>query len=66
MLIKMRSQSEWVISAVKWDSILVLCICVVSLNALDTTGTVAPLNSDSLEPSAKILDSKDPPPEFYK
>lgn len=63
----MKSNSELVISAVKWDLIFILCVSIASLNALDTSsGTVAPLNADSPVASAKILDNKDPPPEYYK
>lgn len=62
----MNSKSVLAISAVKWDIILFLCISVSPLNALDTSGTVAPLAADSPVASAKILDSKDPPPEYYK
>lgn len=75
MSITMKSNSEFVIYAVKLNLFLILCVSIVSTSALDT-GTVAPLNADSPVLSEKILDNKDlkkletrfhdPPPEYYK
>lgn len=70
----MTSNSEFMICAVKLNLLLILCVSIASINALDT-GTVAPLNADIPVSSERIIDKDlkkietrfhDPPPEYYK
>lgn len=74
----MKSRRKLVCGAVKCELIIILCISIVTINALETNGvgTVAPLTADQPVSAEKIVDHKDlkkletrfhdPPPEFYK